>query len=157
MKKEHKKLIEFAEREREKADKNATILSKEQMAEISGLFSKLSLHSKNIDKLSKSFIASRHVMDWDNSDNVKEVNDILHSFLKKSIESGNNTLSVKVIKVMSVVDKAALVFWKAATYEIMAKKYESEIQNYQSNELEFSERIKKLEEENNNLKQNLEL
>lgn len=106
------------------------ILTKEQSQEVDELFKELSTSTKKLKRLTKPFTAQSS-MPWDKSEDVKEANKILHSFLKRSLETNNKDLAIKVTKVINVIDTAALVFWKAATYEILAKKYEKELKKYE--------------------------
>lgn len=101
-------------------------LSKEQLKEVEEIYKELSTSNKKLERLTKPFTAQSS-MQWDKSEEVKEANEILHSFLKRSLETNNKDLAIKVAKVINVIDTAALVFWKAATYEILAKKYEKEL------------------------------
>lgn len=113
---------------------------------------------KDFKKLKKRAIAIGSNKLWINeNEEILEAEMILHDWLQNAIRKGNTDAGLKIAKIMGALNSASQVFFKAYTCEIMQSQYEIEIQKYQTNELEFSERIKKLEEENNNLKQNLEL
>lgn len=113
---------------------------------------------KDFKKLKKRAIAIGSNKVWVNEDNeILEAEMILHKWLQNAIKKGNTDMGIKIAKIMGALNSASQVFFKAYTCEIMQSQYERRIEKYQTNELEFSERIKKLEKENNNLKQNLEL
>lgn len=95
---------------------------------------------------------------WENEDEqVKEAELILHNWFSNAINKNDNELCKKLVKVMAALNSASQVFFKAYTCEVMENHYKRKIEQHQSNELKFAEKINKLELEIKNIKSNLEL
>ena len=139
--------------------KATRILTKEELAEWDELFSKMSFHAKNIDKILAKVKSegSRHVDKWDLSDEVIEAQEILSNWMTGALKA-NKTESAKLVhKVRHVIDRAAAIYFKAYTYEVMSNYYYQKLQQKDSDLMKMSDKLEILKRENKNLKDNLEL